>query len=461
MPLFWHRRDLRTVDNVGLDAATGDEPVIPVYVVDPAVFDRLGERQRAFFLECARALRERYRELDSDLVVRTGSAADALAEVAEEYDTDRVVFNEHYGPERRARERAVRERFDAESHTDLVLVDPESLAPRYPTHSQFHNDWERADKPAPRPEPEANDLASVEGDVDLPTADADIDLPEPGYEATSERLAAFLERGIHSYNDRRDDLSAAIAEPTGAVSRLSASLAAGAIGVREVWERAGEALAAAADGDEQRNAEKYRYELSWREHNYHLLAHNPRLHAEAYDPAPGEIEWRDHGGEAAADLAAWKRGETGFPLVDAGMRQLEREGYVHNRPRQLVASFLTKHLLVDWRVGAAWFRERLVDYDPASNEGNWQWIAGTGTDHVDVRIFDPVAQAAKYDGDADFVKEHVPELRDVPAEQVIEWPTLSAAERDRLAPEYPDPIVGRNEGYERAEAVLGRAFGNR
>jgi len=143
------------------------------------------------------------------------------------------------------------------------------------------------------------------------------------------------------------------------------------------------------------------------------------------------------------------------------MRQLEREGYVHNRPRQLVASFLTKHLLVDWRVGAAWFRERLVDYDPASNEGNWQWIAGTGTDHVDVRIFDPVAQAAKYDGDADFVKEHVPELRDVPAEQVIEWPTLSAAERDRLAPEYPDPIVGRNEGYERAEAVLGRAFGNR
>ncbi len=143
------------------------------------------------------------------------------------------------------------------------------------------------------------------------------------------------------------------------------------------------------------------------------------------------------------------------------MRQLEQEGYIHNRPRQVVASFLTKHLLVDWRKGARYFTKQLIDHDHASNYGNWQWTASTGTDSVDVRIFDPVSQMSKYDDEAVFVTEYVPELRDVPARKIVDWPTLSRGERERLAPEYPHPIVNRNDGYERAQRVFEQALGKR
>jgi deoxyribodipyrimidine photo-lyase len=143
------------------------------------------------------------------------------------------------------------------------------------------------------------------------------------------------------------------------------------------------------------------------------------------------------------------------------MRQLREDGYIHNRPRQNVASFLTKHLLIDWREGLAHFEDRLIDHDPANNAANWQWTASTGTDSVDVRIFDPVAQMDKYDDGADYVTEYVPELRGVQPGKLVEWPTLSAAERDRLAPEYPAPIVARNPAYERAQQVFETALGKR
>lgn len=143
------------------------------------------------------------------------------------------------------------------------------------------------------------------------------------------------------------------------------------------------------------------------------------------------------------------------------MRQLEQEGYIHNRPRQNVASFLTKHLLVDWRKGARHFRKKLLDHDPASNAANWQWTASTGTDSVDVRIFDPVAQMSKYDSNADYVTQYVPELRGVPAAKVVGWPTLSDSEREALAPGYFHPVVDRNAAYERAQRVFETALGKR
>ena len=246
---------------------------------------------------------------------------------------------------------------------------------------------------------------------------------------------------------------------TTTVSRISPYLAAGMIGVRELWADASDVYDA-VHGRERKNVQKYRYELSWREHNYHLLYHNPDLAVANYVSFPNEIDWRD-GNDADADFEAWKAGETGYPFVDAGMRQLEQEGYIHNRPRQNVASFLTKHLLVDWREGARHFARKLIDHDPANNYGNWQWIASTGTDSVDVRIFDPVAQMSKYDDGATYVKEYVPELRDVDADRIVDWLTLSAAGRRRLAPKYPDPIVDRNEAYERAQRVFEEALGKR
>ncbi|WP_424014278.1 cryptochrome/photolyase family protein [Halorubrum xinjiangense] len=461
MRLFWHRGDARTRDNAGLAAAAREGEVVPAFVYDSDLLATVGARQRAFFLRHVKRLEARYRELGSDLIVRAGDPEEVLVDLAAEYDADAVMYNDHYRPARRNRQRAVADALagadiETESRTDLVMVDPGRLDERYPNHSQFHDDWEAVPKRGPYAEPGRDALADVRDGKTVPEPDADIDLPDAGYEAARERFDGFLEGGIASYNDTRDDLARAVEAPTHAVSRMSPYLATGAIGIRELWADASDAYDAAT-GSERRNVDKYRYELSWREQMYHLLYYTPDLAVSNYKSFPNEIAWRDDD----ASFEAWARGETGYPLVDAGIRQLNAEGYIHNRPRQVVASFLTKHLLIDWRRGARHFTKQLIDHDYASNHGAWQWTASTGTDSVDVRIFDPVSQMSKYDADARFVKEYVPELSDVPAGKVVDWPTLSRAEREELAPDYPHPIVDRNEGYERAQRVFEEALGKR
>ena len=461
MELFWHRRDTRTRDNAGLAAATRSGTVVPVFVYDTDLLATMGTRQRAFYLRHVKRLQERYRELGSDLIVRAGDPDAVLADLADEYNADAVHFNEGYRPARRNRQRAVEDALagvgvETDARTDLVLVDPGRLERRYPSHGQFHGDWETVPKRGPYAEPDADALAAVRDGKTVPEPDADIELPDAGYEAARERFDEFLDYGITSYNDTRDDLPRAVTEPTRAVSRMSPYLATGAIGIRELWAGASDVYDAVTGG-ERRNVDKYRYELSWREQMYHLLYYNPDLAVSNYKSFPNEIAWRDDD----AGFEAWTRGETGYPLVDAGMRQLNTEGYIHNRPRQVVASFLTKHLLVDWRRGARYFTKQLIDHDYASNHGGWQWTASTGTDSVDVRIFDPVSQMSKYDDGARYVKSYVPELDDVPAGKVVDWPTLSRREREELAPDYPHPIVDRNEGYERAQRVFEEALGKR
>jgi deoxyribodipyrimidine photo-lyase len=456
MHIFWHQRDLRIPDNRGLALAAKDEPTLPVSVVDPELLKQIGKRQRAFLLNGLRQLKRQYRTLGSDLLIRVGAPAETLGSLCAQYEADRVYYNRHYRPARRNRQRSVDDALPTKSVTDLVLVSPERLDSRYPNHSQFYNDWQDEHKLTPFDVPEKERLVSVSDDTGPPSITADIDLPTAGYPAARERFDQFMTAGIESYGDTRDDMRQAVEQPVGAVSRLSPYIAAGMIGVRELWAAASERYETAR-GSAQRNIDKFRYELSWREQNYHLLYYNPTLLVDNYKSFPNEIEWR----EDSDQLAAWKRGETGYPFVDAGMRQLNEEGYVHNRPRQIVASFLTKHLLIDWRKGANYFRKQLIDHDPANNYGNWQWTASTGTDSVDVRIFDPVAQMSKYDDGATYVTEYVPELRDVPADKIVDWPTLSRANRDRLAPDYPHPIVDRNEGYERAQRTFERALGKR
>ncbi|MBX0302641.1 cryptochrome/photolyase family protein [Haloarcula salinisoli] len=456
MHVFWHQRDLRIRDNRGLAAAAADDTVVPVFVVDSAVRDVVGDRQWAFWTNGLRTLRGAYRERGSDLLVRIGDPADVLPAVADEYDADRVFYNEHYRPVRRDRQRAVDEAVPTTAVTDLVLVDPAELEPRYENHRRFYDDWQTHEKPDPAPAPDTGALADISDPRPIPDAEADIDLPAAGEPAARQRWERFLADGIESYSDTRDDMRAAVARPVGAVSRISPYLAAGMIGIRELWADATE-RSGAVDGDARRNVDKYRYELSWREQNYNLLAHHSTLPSENYKAIPNAIAW-ENDPEA---LDAWKRGQTGYPLVDAGMRQLNEEGYLHNRPRQNVASFLTKHLLVDWREGRRYFERQLLDHDPANNAANWQWTASTGTDSVDVRIFDPVAQMHKYDDGADYVTEYVPELRGVPSGKVVDWPTLSAEERAALAPEYPAPIVDRDEAYERAQRVFETALGKR
>ncbi|WP_159900891.1 cryptochrome/photolyase family protein [Salinirussus salinus] len=456
MNLFWHRRDLRIPDNRGLALAATDDEVLPVYVVDADLLGQVGKRQRAFFMDGVRELKRRYRSLGGDLLVRAGAPAETLAEVNGEYGADRVYYNRHYRPARRNRGRRVDERLPTEAVEDLVLVDPRRLESRYENHSRFYDDWQDERKLSPVERPDGDRIVDAADDTGAPDIEADIDLPAAGYRAARDRYDRFLDAGIETYSETRDDMRLAVERPVGAVSRLSPYLAAGMLGIREVWADASERYDAAS-GSAQRNVDKFRYELSWREANYHLLYYNPTLLTENYKEFPNPIAWEND----PEMFEAWKRGETGYPFVDAGMRQLNEEGYIHNRPRQNVASFLTKHLLVDWRKGARQFAKQLVDHDPANNYGNWQWTASTGTDSVDVRVFDPVAQMSKYDDGATYVKEYVPELRDVPAGKAVDWPTLPAAKRHRLAPDYPDPVVDRDEAYERAQRVFEAALGKR
>jgi deoxyribodipyrimidine photo-lyase len=453
--VFWHQRDLRLPDNRGLTVATNDGPTAAVYVVDSNVLGSVGKRQRAFLLAGVRALKQAYRDRGSDLLVRSGPAVDALADVCADLDAETVYYNAHYRPSRRNRQRRVDARLDTERVTDLTLVDPARLDAGHETHSQFKRAWTELPILPALDAPDDN-LADVTDATSVPDVETDIDIPEAGYDAARARLDSFVADGIESYSATRDDLTAAVERPANSVSRMSPYLAAGMIGIRETY---GAATAAhdAADGRTRKQVEKYRDELSWREYNYYLLYHEPTLLTENYVDFPNDIAWR----EDAEGFEAWKRGETGYPLVDAGMRQLAREGYMHNRTRQVTASFLTKHLLVDWRKGARWFTKQLVDHDPASNYGGWQWVASTGTDSVDVRIFDPVSQMAKYDDDAVYVTEYVPELAGVDPEKIIEWPNLSRGERESLAPDYAHPIVDRNEGYERAQRVFETALGKR
>ena len=454
MNVFWHQRDLRIPDNRGLAAATTDDTTLPVYIVDDSVLDSIGDRQRAFLYAGLRRLRAQYRRHCSDLLVRQGDPVDQLGKIVEAYDAETVYYNTHYNPSRQERQRRVDEAFSTESVIDLTLVDPAELASSYRSHSQFYNEWQAATKPTPAVV-DAESLAAVDDETPIPESEAEIDLPEAGYEAARARYDRFLESGIETYNDTRDDMERAVDQPVGAVSRLSPYLAAGMIGVRELWADATERYDAASEESSRRNIEKFRYELSWREQNYHLLYNNPALPTENYKEIPNPIAWRND----PEAFAAWKAGRTGYPLVDAGMRQLDQEGYIHNRPRQNVASFLTKHLLVEWRKGADYFAEQLVDFDPANNSANWQWIASTGTDSVDVRIFDPVAQMAKYDDEAVYVKEYVPALRGAEPAKIIDWPNLSSRERQELAPEYVEPIVDRDAAYERAQRVFNQALG--
>jgi deoxyribodipyrimidine photo-lyase len=456
MNVFWHRRDLRIPDNRGLSLAATDDTVLPVFVVETEMLKQIGKRQRAFFMAGVRELKSRYRSLDGDLLVRAGAPEDVLADVVAEYGADRVYYNRHYRPARRNRERRVDDALPTKAVTDQVLVDPKRLDSRYENHGRFYDDWQDEHKLTPFDAPSGDALADIEDGTTAPTIEADVDLPEAGYAPARERYDRFLDVGIDTYNHTRDDMQAAVERPVGAVSRLSPYIAAGMLGIREIWADASERKAAVS-GSAERNVQKFRYELSWREQNYHLLYYNPDLLTANYKSFPNDIAWEDDD----AHFEAWKRGETGYPFVDAGMRQLNQEGYIHNRPRQNVASFLTKHLLTDWRKGARYFAKQLVDHDAANNYANWQWIASTGTDSVDVRIFDPVAQMSKYDDGATYVTEYVPELRDVSAEKIVDWPTLSDAGRKRLAPEYTHPIVDRNDAYDRAQRVFEEGLGKR
>jgi deoxyribodipyrimidine photo-lyase len=464
MRIHWHRRDLRVDDNVALAEATAAGQVVPLFVFDDGVLVHAGPPRVAFMLDALAALRERYRELGSDLVVRRGDPGEVVPAVADEHDADAVHWNRDYSGVANERDAAVRRALDDDgvvrsAHHDALLHEPGSITTNDGTHygvySYFWKKWRDRPKDDPRDPPSPDALGDVDGDP-LPSL-SDLGFGEPeavvpaGDPGEAHRLLeSFCEGPVYGYDERRDYPAV---EGT---SRLSPHLKFGTLGVRRAYEATATAMDEADDDDAAAGVDEFQQQLAWREFYAHVLAARPDVVTDNYREYEHDVGWRDD----PEGLQAWRDGETGFPIVDAGMRQLLVEAWMHNRVRMVVASFLTKDLMVDWRAGYDWFREKLVDHDAANDSGGWQWAASTGTDAQPYfRIFNPWTQGERFDQDGEYVREYVPELSDASAEEIHGWGELDDVERDRVAPDYPAPIVDHAERREQALAMFQAARG--
>jgi deoxyribodipyrimidine photo-lyase len=460
MRLHWHRRDLRLADNRGL--AEAPDPPAGVFVFDREVLEHAGAPRVAFMLDALDSLREAYRERGSELFVRHGDPAEVLTELAADHDAEYVSWNRDYSGLARKRDERVSAALNDAGVTpqkfhDAICHEPGSITTNagepYSVYTYFWKKWRDREKDDPRAVP---DLAAADDDEPLPDVEelgfepSEASVPPASTEAARERLEEFLESDVFAYDERRDY------PEDGCTSRLSAHLKFGTIGVREVDERV-RAVRDESAGDDRESVVEFRSQLAWREFYTHVLRFNPEVVTENYKEHEHDIEWEDDD----ELLAAWKHGETGYPIVDAGMRQLRAEAYMHNRVRMIVASFLTKDLLVDWREGYDWFRSKLVDHDTANDNGGWQWAASTGTDAQPYfRIFNPMTQGERYDSDAEYIKRYVPELEGVPAETIHSWHELDDGTRQMHAPAYPAPIVDHGDRREQALAMYKRARGD-
>jgi deoxyribodipyrimidine photo-lyase len=422
-------RVLRVRDHPALAAAarSADE-VVPLFVFDPAILRAFGAPNRvAFLLEALADLDAALERLGGGLVVRRGDAAEEARRVAEEVGARAIHATADASATARRRER----RLGAELHPGVFVAEPGALAPEGSDHYRvFTPYWKRWREHATRPVEEApTRLRLPDGLVrgrlpelgGLVRGGPSPELPRGGESAAHDRIAAW--DGLAAYGERRDDLAA------DATSRLSPYLHLGCLSPLE--------LAAELGG--RPGAEPFLRQLAWRDFAGQLLAANPRLPRESL--RAGRDDWTDD----PDGLAAWEEGRTGYPLVDAGMRQLRAEGWLPNRARLVTASFLVKDLGIDWRAGAAHFEEWLVDGDLASNRVNWQWVAGTGVDPRPERILNPTRQAQRFDPDGAYVRRWVPELAGIERGAVHEpWKLGVAAPAD-----YPSPLVDHLEAVRR------------
>jgi deoxyribodipyrimidine photo-lyase len=458
--LVWFRRDLRVHDHPALAAALEREQrVVPVFCLDEALLHgrhASGPRTQ-FLLECLAELDGALRERGSGLLLRRGPPERELAELARQTNARALHFSSDVTPFARARGERVRRALEGSGvklhgHPGLGAID-ELGAPRtqagkpYTIFTPFHRTWERERRRevlgAPRKLPALPSRLAKGRIPSLRALGLEQELacpPRGGERAARERLSRFLADDVRGYGQGRDALG------EDSTSRLSPYLHFGCISPREIEQR----LPGGA------GAEAFRRQLCWRDFHHHVLLHFPRnARSEFQARYRGKLSWSRAGGR----FERWCEGQTGYPLVDAGMRQLRLEGWMHNRARLVVGSFLTKDLGIDWRWGERWFMRLLVDGDEANNNGNWQWIASVGTDPAPVfrRIYNPARQMETHDPSGRYVRRYVPELANVPDEYLREpWTMPEEVQRAAacvIGEHYPRPIVdhaqARREALER------------
>jgi len=450
--IVWFRRDLRAHDHPALTAAHRDyDRIVPVYVLDPRLLDagRFPSANRAWFLLASlRELRGTLRDRGGELYVRAGRPEQVLPALARETGAEAVHFASDVSPFAMARDRRVAAALgDVEVRRQPGNFAADVGAPRtrdgrpYTVFSPFWRAWEELPRREVHGAPRALTTPSQLTAGAIPRGpDPDAADPFPAGEAAArERLTRWLSDGVEGYAHRHDLME-------GGTSELSPYLHFGCISAREV-----EARARAKGGQ---GTGPFVRQIAWRDFYAHVLLHHPGNARGAYKAEFDTLEWADD----ADALTAWCEGRTGFPVVDAGMRQLLHRGWMHNRARLIVASFLTKDLHLDWRAGEAHFMRHLLDGDVAQNNGNWQWITSIGVDPAPYfrRLYNPMAQQRRHDPDGAYVRRWCPELRDVPLERLAEPWTMSDAEQEAagcvIGRDYPEPIVDHARERERAIA---------
>ncbi|MBP2297878.1 cryptochrome/photolyase family protein [Azospirillum picis] len=475
--IVWFRNDLRLADNPALaaavqDSATHGAPVIPLYILEDEATDAtapssaraLGGAQRWWLHGSLERLGACCTRRGSPLLLRRGDAGAVLEALVAETGAGSVLWNRRYAPALAARDAAVGERLkergvDVRSFNAGLLAEPWTVSKKSGGHFKvFTAFWRHLAATLSPPRP-TRAPATLKAPKDRPAGDALADwtlLPTkpdwaaglrerwvPGEVAAQSRLAAFLDGPVGAYAAGRDR------PDQDGTSALSPYLAFGELGPRQIWHAARHA--ADARPELAPGIEVFLREIGWREFQYHLLHHVPDLPDEPLDRRFAGFPWRTD----AAGFRAWRRGRTGYPIVDAGMRQLWETGWMHNRVRMIAASFLVKDLLLSWQQGERWFWDTLVDADLAQNVGNWQWVAGSGADASPFfRVFNPVLQGGKFDPEGDYVRRYVPELAGLPR-RWIHQPWAAPAEVLRkagvtLGKDYPHPVLDHGAARDRA-----------
>lgn len=461
LAIHWFRRDLRILDNPALHhAAARSEAVLPVYILSDwkGAHPWTGPERQAFLCQCLASLAGNLGTVGGRLIVRSGPADAMLEELVRESRAEALFFNRDPDPfgrlmEEKVKTMARRLGIPCESYHDVTLHAPDEALTKegkpFRVFTPFSKCWLSLEKPDPLSKPGHLNTPRDIPSGNLPT-NAHWNLPEPqadlmeaGERAALDRLKKAAAGTLGDYKRKRD-----IPAETG-TSRLSQDLRFGLLSPRTIYARAMKARAAARSARECEGIDTFIKELAWREFYMAILWHFPNVLREEFNPEWRGLWWAEPG----ESFDAWKEGRTGFPLVDAGMRELLATGHMHNRLRMITAMFLTKDLHVDWRLGEQHFLRHLVDGEIASNNGGWQWSAGTGADAAPYfRIQNPWSQAKRHDPDGIYTKRWVPELKDVPAGKLLEAPEDGMP----LAKGYPLPCVDHRAERDRTLAIFKR-----
>ncbi|MCB9076347.1 MAG: deoxyribodipyrimidine photo-lyase [Anaerolineaceae bacterium] len=472
--LWWIRRDLRLADNQTLTTALSQaDQVYPVFILDPQLLESayVGQKRLAFLFEGLASLSAELAVKDSYLTIRHGNTKGELERLLSETGADAIYAQEDVSPYARQRDTRIAESLPLRLVPGLTVHPPTAVLKAdgdpYTVFTPYSRTWKKQSLPQPEdllpvpqqiPTPLGLSSLPIPSDPSLPDT-----VPFPASEAEAQkRLLMFTgqlqaqlflvsktsnksQKPIYDYAEARDrpDLEG--------TSRLSPYLRFGMLSARQVAVAALEAADKAANQHSANSAAVWLNELIWREFYMAILYHFPQVRSYSFREKYDRLPWLND----EANFLAWGRGQTGYPIVDAAMRQLVESGWMHNRARMIVASFVVKHLLIDWRWGERFFMAHLVDGDPAANNGGWQWTAGTGTDAVPYfRVFNPILQGQKFDPQGEYVRRWVPELAQVPAKFIhAPWqmPTqLQQKVNCLIGRDYPNPIVDHKAARQRA-----------